>query len=89
MFQENEIIRCFLMLGVSLFILINQRVISQIPHYQQVVLAFLLALLGTFFSVIEGVQHPALFNILEHLSSSASLVVLCIWMWRVCGTAGD
>lgn len=84
-FQESEIIRCLLMLGVSLFALVHQRQVSQIPSHSGILLAFLCSLLGHLFSVIEGVQHPVLFNIIEHACHTASLVALCGWLWRVCG----
>lgn len=77
--QENEIISCILTVGVSLFVLVNHRAVSQIPRSNILLLGLVFLLLSNFFTVLEGVMLEKLFNFLEHLGYTASLVCLALW----------
>jgi len=81
--QENEIISCILTVGVSLFVLVNHRAISQIPRSNLLLQCLVFLLLSNFFTVLEGVMLTEMFNFLEHLSYAASLVCLALWVRAV------
>lgn len=82
--QENEIISCILTVGVSLFVLVNRRAVSQIPGSRLLLLGLVFLLLSNFFTMLEGVMLERTFNLLEHLGNAASLVCLARWMRQVC-----
>lgn len=79
MLQENEVISCILTVGVVLFVLVNYRSVVRIPRSNLLLSALLFFLLSNVFTILEGLWLEAIFNAIEHLCYTISLILLAIW----------
>jgi hypothetical protein len=83
MLQENEVISCILTVGVVLFVLVNYRAVTRLPCSAVLLWSLLFFLLSNVFTVCEDLWLEQLFNVLEHLCYTITLILLALW----CGLA--
>jgi len=83
MIEHNELIILLLGLGVLVFIRLNISHLRQVAAFRVLLASYGVVVGGFIFTVLEGIGWEKLFNILEHISYMASILMLLIWCWLV------
>lgn len=89
MYDANEIFILMVSSGVLLLTLILIKHIMLIPHWNILLVGFLLYYLCTVITVVEGFLLPDFLNFLEHLLRATFPAVVLLWCIRSCPSRGD
>ena len=82
MIQPNEIAMLILGVGVLIFVMINKIDIKRIEDSHYLLYAFYTLLAAWFCTNIETFFLNNVFNFLEHILYTASVILLAIWAFR-------
>jgi flagellar biosynthesis protein FliQ len=83
--QENEIVAFVLGVGVLIFGCVNYSRLKLMPKYGILIVAFFVALAGSFLTNIESFFWNDLFQVLEHVCYAGTSILLAVWCWKVFG----
>jgi ABC-type lipoprotein release transport system permease subunit len=83
MVSTNEVVMLILGMGVFWFVVLNKHKIKRIFGWKLILPAFYFLMAGWFFTVLEGIVLTHFFNFLEHLSYTASALIMAFWSRKV------
>jgi len=83
MIQENETIVLLLGTGVLVFILFNRKGLRKFPEVGIFLVGYGFLFWAWLLTVLEVYLWQDTLNLLEHLSYTASSLMILIWSWKV------
>lgn len=83
MLYANELIMLILGTGVLFLTLLNNSKIRRIYAWRMLSLAFYFMMAGWLFTILEGFFAEKFINILEHISYSASALIMAAWCRQI------
>jgi len=69
--------------GVFFFVLFNRDKIRRIISWKLLLFAFFFLMAGWFLTILEGFFLEYYFNLLEHLSYTASALIMAFWCRKI------
>ena len=79
MFEEREVITWLLAVGVMAFALLQRESLRSVQHWRVLLASFALLFASLTLSVAEDVGWNTALNLLQHLCSALSAILLAIW----------
>lgn len=80
---QDEVLMLIISAAVIVEIVVTFRYLRRIPHPFLVLASFASLVLGSLFTVAEGLFWADPFNVLEHLSVMAGAILLALWCAQV------
>jgi len=85
MVHVSELIMLILGAGVLYLTILYKPIIRRFYAWKLLLLAFYYMMAGWIFTMLEGFFMEQFINILEHISYSASAVIMAVWCWQFAG----
>ena len=83
MVEELEVVLLLLGIFVLVFIMMNKRLLDELPHSTLLISAFLMFLLSWIFTNVEGFFWENIFNLLEHSFQFLGILLIMVWCWKI------
>jgi uncharacterized BrkB/YihY/UPF0761 family membrane protein len=77
--EEREILSLVISLAVLVFAIANHRGLSEIPRHQLLFASFAALVAAWVLSVLEGFFLEDTLNLMQHILSAGSAIVLLVW----------